>query len=81
MSARVSSWGCMPSLAGGAQAIAEWGVGYIVLTSVDRDDILDGGAEHFARTVGLRTGPCMAQMCMACITWTGLMREGRELNV
>jgi lipoic acid synthetase len=34
-----------------AQAIAEWGVGYIVLTSVDRDDIPDGGAEHFARTV------------------------------
>ena len=33
------------------QAIAEWGVGYIVLTSVDRDDMPDGGAEHFARTV------------------------------
>ncbi len=33
------------------QAIAEWGVGYIVLTSVDRDDIADGGSEHFARTV------------------------------
>ena len=26
-------------------------MGYIVLTSVDRDDIPDGGAEHFARTV------------------------------
>ena len=34
-----------------AQAIAEWGVGYVVLTSVDSDDIPDGGAEHFARTV------------------------------
>ena len=34
-----------------ARAIADWGVGYIVLTSVDRDDIPDGGAEHFARTV------------------------------
>lgn len=34
-----------------AAAIAAWGVGYIVLTSVDRDDIADGGAEHFARTV------------------------------
>ena len=33
------------------QAVAEWGVGYIVLTSVDRDDVPDGGAEHFARTV------------------------------
>lgn len=26
-------------------------MGYIVLTSVDRDDIPDGGSEHFARTV------------------------------
>ena len=34
-----------------ARAIADWGVGYVVLTSVDRDDIPDGGAEHFARTV------------------------------
>ena len=34
-----------------ARAIAAWGVGYIVLTSVDRDDIPDGGAEHFMRTV------------------------------
>jgi hypothetical protein len=33
------------------QAIAAWGVGYVVLTSVDRDDLRDGGAEHFARTV------------------------------
>lgn len=31
--------------------LASQGVGYIVLTSVDRDDIPDGGAEHFARTV------------------------------
>ena len=34
-----------------ARAVKEWGVGYIVLTSVDRDDMPDGGAEHFARTV------------------------------
>ncbi|GFR46784.1 hypothetical protein Agub_g8415 [Astrephomene gubernaculifera] len=34
-----------------AQAVASWGVGYVVLTSVDRDDLPDGGAEHFARTV------------------------------
>ena len=34
-----------------AQAVAKWGVGYIVLTSVDRDDVPDGGAEHFAETV------------------------------
>ncbi|XP_069487882.1 lipoyl synthase, mitochondrial [Ambystoma mexicanum] len=34
-----------------AKAIAEWGLDYVVLTSVDRDDIADGGAEHFAKTV------------------------------
>ncbi|CAI5489659.1 unnamed protein product [Closterium sp. Naga37s-1] len=34
-----------------ARAIASWGVGYIVLTSVDRDDLPDGGANHFVRTV------------------------------
>lgn len=36
-----------------AQAVAAWGVDYIVLTSVDRDDIPDGGAQHFAHTVEL----------------------------
>ncbi|BBM99814.1 lipoyl synthase [Marchantia polymorpha subsp. ruderalis] len=34
-----------------AEAIASWGVGYVVLTSVDRDDMPDGGSDHFARTV------------------------------
>ncbi|TRY76112.1 hypothetical protein DNTS_010234 [Danionella cerebrum] len=34
-----------------AEAIAAWGLDYVVLTSVDRDDIADGGAEHFAKTV------------------------------
>ena len=34
-----------------AKAIADWGLGYVVLTSVDRDDMPDGGAEHFAKTV------------------------------
>jgi len=36
-----------------ADAVAKWGVDYIVLTSVDRDDIDDGGAQHFAHTVEL----------------------------
>jgi lipoyl synthase len=34
-----------------AMALAEMDLSYIVLTSVDRDDLADGGAEHFARTV------------------------------
>ncbi|XP_014674721.1 PREDICTED: lipoyl synthase, mitochondrial-like isoform X2 [Priapulus caudatus] len=32
-------------------AVAEWGLDYVVLTSVDRDDLSDGGAVHFAETV------------------------------
>jgi len=34
-----------------AKAISSWGVDYIVLTSVDRDDIEDGGASHIASTI------------------------------
>ncbi|KAK9724121.1 hypothetical protein RND81_05G049500 [Saponaria officinalis] len=34
-----------------AKAVASWGVDYIVLTSVDRDDLSDGGSSHFAQTV------------------------------
>ncbi|KAL4720255.1 hypothetical protein ACJJTC_014672 [Scirpophaga incertulas] len=34
-----------------AHAIDEWGLAYIVLTSVDRDDLPDGGSSHFAETV------------------------------
>ena len=32
-------------------AIAQMDLDYVVLTSVDRDDLPDGGADHFARTV------------------------------
>ncbi|KAL1407646.1 hypothetical protein Q8F55_007079 [Vanrija albida] len=34
-----------------AEAISRWGLGYIVLTSVDRDDLVDGGAKHIAETI------------------------------
>lgn len=34
-----------------AEAISRWGLGYIVLTSVDRDDLADGGAKHIAETI------------------------------
>lgn len=34
-----------------AGAVSKWGLKYIVLTSVDRDDVEDGGAGHIARTV------------------------------
>jgi lipoyl synthase len=34
-----------------AKAVKEMGLSYIVLTSVTRDDLEDGGANHFAKTV------------------------------
>ena len=34
-----------------ATAIAAWGLDYVVLTSVDRDDLPDQGAEHIAKTI------------------------------
>jgi lipoic acid synthetase len=34
-----------------AGAVKDLGLGYVVLTSVTRDDLLDEGAVHFARTV------------------------------
>lgn len=34
-----------------ALTLSKMGLSYVVLTSVDRDDLPDGGAEHFARTI------------------------------
>ncbi|XP_077245239.1 lipoyl synthase, mitochondrial-like isoform X2 [Tasmannia lanceolata] len=34
-----------------AEAIVSWGVDYVVITSVDRDDLADQGSGHFAETV------------------------------
>ena len=34
-----------------ADAVAKLGLRHVVVTSVDRDDLADGGAEHFARTI------------------------------
>jgi len=36
-----------------ALALSRMGLTYVVLTSVDRDDLPDGGAAHFARTIRL----------------------------
>ena len=33
------------------QAVAAWGIDYVVLTSVDRDDLPDGGAAHISATI------------------------------
>jgi lipoic acid synthetase len=34
-----------------ADAVAKLGLQHVVITSVDRDDLADGGAEHFARVI------------------------------
>ena len=34
-----------------AEAVVKLGLEHVVVTSVDRDDLADGGAEHFARTI------------------------------
>lgn len=34
-----------------AHAVAQMGLTHVVITSVDRDDLDDGGAEHFAQTI------------------------------
>ncbi len=34
-----------------ADAVSKLGLNHVVITSVDRDDVTDGGAEHFAQTI------------------------------
>ena len=34
-----------------AEAVAKLGLSHVVITSVDRDDLTDGGARHFAETI------------------------------
>ncbi|KAF2643075.1 mitochondrial Lipoyl synthase [Massarina eburnea CBS 473.64] len=34
-----------------AEALKRWGLGYVVLTAVDRDDLSDGGGHHWAESV------------------------------
>ncbi len=43
-----------------AQATAKLGLSHIVVTSVDRDDLGDGGAGHFAATIGAIRARCPA---------------------
>ena len=40
------------------QAVAKLGLSHVVITSVDRDDLADGGAEHFAQTIAAIRNAC-----------------------
>ncbi|PGH15252.1 lipoyl synthase, mitochondrial [Polytolypa hystricis UAMH7299] len=50
-----------------AEALSRWGLGYVVLTSVDRDDLADGGARHFAETV-LKIKQKAPSILVECLT-------------
>lgn len=50
-----------------ATAISQWGLSYVVLTSVDRDDLPDGGASHFAETV-LKIKEKNPSLLVECLT-------------
>ncbi|KAJ2869661.1 hypothetical protein GGI22_000124 [Coemansia erecta] len=50
-----------------AHALAAWGLDYIVLTSVDRDDLADFGSAHFAQTVR-RIREMAPHMMIECLT-------------
>lgn len=50
-----------------ASAIAQWGLDYIVFTSVDRDDYEDLGASHIARTVSLLREQ-LPEIMIECLT-------------
>ncbi|MBN9598884.1 MAG: lipoyl synthase [Afipia sp.] len=41
-----------------AIAVKKLGLAHVVITSVDRDDLADGGAEHFARTIAAIRADC-----------------------
>ncbi len=41
-----------------ASAVAKLGLNHVVITSVDRDDLADGGADHFARTISAIRRSC-----------------------
>jgi lipoyl synthase len=41
-----------------AEATAKLGLAHIVVTSVDRDDLADGGADHFAQTIRAIRAQC-----------------------
>jgi len=51
-----------------ASAIQKWGLDYVVLTSVDRDDIADGGASHFEETVKKIKEKTNGKVLVECLT-------------
>jgi lipoic acid synthetase len=57
------------------QAVAKLGLKHVVITSVDRDDLADGGAEHFAQTIRAIRGEC-PQTTIEVLTPDFLRKDG-----
>jgi lipoic acid synthetase len=51
-----------------AKAIKEWKLSYVVITSVCRDDLKDGGAEHIAKTIKATKDLCTKTIVEPLIT-------------
>jgi lipoic acid synthetase len=58
-----------------AEATAKLGLAHIVVTSVDRDDLADGGAGHFAQTIRAIRSEC-PQTTIEILTPDFLRKEG-----
>jgi lipoic acid synthetase len=58
-----------------ANATAKLGLAHVVVTSVDRDDLADGGAEHFAKTIQAIRSQCPATT-IEVLTPDFLRKEG-----
>jgi lipoic acid synthetase len=56
------------------EAVAKLGLEHVVITSVDRDDLEDGGAEHFAQTI--RAIRAAAPGCTVEILTPDFLRKG-----
>jgi lipoic acid synthetase len=58
-----------------AKAVSEMGLNHVVITSVDRDDLADGGSRHFAEVIGAirRTSP---ETTVEILTPDFLRKEG-----
>lgn len=63
-----------------AEAVAEMGLRHVVITSVDRDDLQDGGAEHFVNTINAIRGAAPGTT-IEILTPDFLRKDGAELKV
>jgi lipoic acid synthetase len=71
-----------------SKAIAAWGLDYVVLTSVDRDDLADGGAAHIAQTIQLLKEKTQGRILVealvpdfqVCVTCYKLVKIGQNVT-